>query len=369
MKQHKNLLTKGTLAAAVLAMVFAGTAFAEVTHITQGDGATVVKDGGTNQTYIVIGQGAKGFIGRGGQEEAISPSGKTEDAAGAIAIGDYTYARSGSIMIGSHSFKGNMGDLKNIDSSALKTEGEGGAYGFTVATTTIGTNSFTKGFLASTFGNYNIQTSRNVGWGRLNNYNLENFGATVVGTLNSNESYTAPEKSGYFSKSYSGMANSIVGIANRVNNSNGTLVYGAGNEITNSVKTITGVSDATSFNDTTAVAKTLRDAVKKSNSGGATMAFGGGNKADYTNLTMITGVNNTVTGSSDKISKLDAVIGYKNTITNASDTKIIGSENTVEDDAQSNTIIGDKYTISSGKANNVILGNDHCKRQCDAPWL
>ena len=66
---------------------FAGTAFAEVTHITQGDGATVVKDGGTNQTYIVIGQGAKGFIGRGGQEEAISPSGKTEDAAGALQLG------------------------------------------------------------------------------------------------------------------------------------------------------------------------------------------------------------------------------------------------------------------------------------------
>lgn len=358
MKQHKNLLTKGTLAAAVLAMVFAGTAFAEVTHITQGDGATVVKDGGTNQTYIVIGQGAKGFIGRGGQEEAISPSGKTEDAAGAIAIGDYTYARSGSIMIGSHSFKGSMGDVTGIDSSQLATEGSNGVYGHTVATTTIGTNSFTKGFLATTMGAYNIQSSRNVGYGWSNNYNLENFGATVVGTLNSNESLTSPAKDGFFSgKSYSGIANTIVGAANRVNNSNGALVYGAGNEITNSVKTIKGVSDATSLNDATAVAKTLRDAVKKSDSGGATMAFGGGNKADYTNLTMITGVNNTVTGSSDKISKLDAVIGYKNTITNASNTKIIGSENTVEDDAQSNTIIGDKYTISSGKANNVILGN------------
>lgn len=370
MKQHKNLLTKGTLAAAVLAMVFAGTAFAEVTHITQGEGATVVKDGGTNQTYIVIGQGAKGVIGRGGQERAISPTEKTEDAAGAIAIGDYTYARSGSIMIGSHSFKGSMGDVTGIDSSKLETEGSSGVYGHTVATTTVGTNSFTKGFLATTMGAYNIQSSRNVGYGWSNKYNLENFGATVVGTLNSNESLTSPAKDGLFSEnSYSGIANTIVGAANRVNNSNGTLVYGAGNEITNSVKTITGVSDATSFNDTTAVAKTLRDAVKKSNSGGATMAFGGGNKADYTNLTMITGVNNTVTGSSDKISKLDAVIGYKNTITNASDTKIIGSENTVEDDAQSNTIIGDKYTISSGKANNVILGNDHCKRQCDAPWL
>ena len=81
----------------------------------------------------------------------------------------------------------------------------------------------------------------------------------------------------------------LLGLLTEFNNSNGALVYGAGNEITNSVKTIKGVSDATSLNDATAVAKTLRDAVKKSDSGGATMAFGGGNKADYTNLTMITG--------------------------------------------------------------------------------
>lgn len=353
MKQHKNLLTKGTLAAAVLAMVFAGTAFAEVTHITQGDGATVVKDGGTNQTYIVIGQGAKGVIGRGGQERAISPSGKTEDAAGAIAIGDYTYARSGSIMIGSHSFKGNMGDLKNIDSSALKTEGEGGAYGFTVATTTIGTNSFTKGFLASTFGNYNIQTSRNVGSGILNNYNLENFGATVVGTLNSNESLTSPAKDS--GKSYSGIANTIVGAANRVNNSNGALVYGAGNEITNSVKTITEVYDTTSLSDATAAAKTLRDAVKKSKSGGATMAFGGGNVADYTLCTQIIGVNNTIKGTSDDPSEYNLIDGFNVTAMDVDHAYVIGANDTVTG-SEGIQIYGDNRKLTNVK-NSVILGS------------
>lgn len=328
-----------------------------VEHITQGNDAKVIADGGTSQTYIAIGDHAHIFIGRGGQEGAISPTNKTDDAAGAIAIGDYTYARSGSIMIGSHNFKGKMGDVENIDSSQLATEGDSGVYGFTVATTTIGTNSFTKGFLASTFGNYNIQSSQNKGYGWLNKRNLENLGATVVGTLNSNESFSTPEPRGLFAKSYSGIANSIVGIANRVNNANGALVYGAGNEITNSVQTISGVYDMTKLDDVAEVSQTFRDAVKTSKGGGATMAFGGGNVADYTSLTMITGVNNTVKGTADAISSLDAVLGYNNTLTNVSNTKVIGSNNTIDDNAQSNTVFGDNYTIASGKSNNVILGN------------
>lgn len=323
-----------------------------------GAKSTVVEDGGTNQAYIVIGDGSKGFIGRGGQERAISPTDKVEDAAGAIAIGNQTYARSGSIMIGSHNFKGNMGDVTGIDSSKLATEGEHGVYGHTVATMTVGTNSFTKGFLATTLGNYNIQTSRNAGYGFLNKYNLENFGATVVGTLNSNESYTSTkEYGGFFGKSHSGIANSIVGVANRVNNSNGALVYGAGNEITNSQKKISGVADTASLQDTTTFSKTLREAIRSSESGGATMAFGGGNVADYTNLTMITGVNNTVKGTANNIIKLDSIIGYNNTVTGASDIKLIGNNNIIEEKANDNIIFGDNYTLKSEKTNNVILGS------------
>ena len=323
-----------------------------------GAKSTVVEDGGTNQAYIVIGDGSKVFIGRGGQEDAISPTGEAKDAAGAIAIGNQTYARSGSIMIGSHNFKGNMGDVTGIDSFKLETEGEHGVYGHTVATMTVGTNSFTKGFLATTLGNYNIQTSRNVGYGFLNKYNLENFGATVVGTLNSNESYTSTkEYGGFFRKSHSGIANSIVGVANRVNNSNGALVYGAGNEITNSQKKISGVADTASLQDTTTFSKTLREAIRSSESGGATMAFGGGNVADYTNLTMITGVNNTVKGTADNIIELDSIIGYKNTVTGASDIKLIGNNNIIEEKANDNIIFGDNYTLKSEKTNNVILGS------------
>lgn len=327
-------------------------------NIVQGKNSKVVYDNnGSSQAYIVIGDGSKVLSGKGGQERAISPTSDVGDAAGAIVIGNQGYARSGSIMIGSHNFKGNMGDVTGIDSSKLETEGEHGVYGHTVATMTVGTNSFTKGFLATTLGNYNIQTSRNVGYGFTNKYNLENFGATVVGTLNSNESYTSPEKSGFFAKSYSGIANSIIGIANRVNNSNGALVYGAGNEITNSVINISGVYDTTNLNDTTKAANTFRGAIRNSNGGGATMAFGGGNVADYTNLTMITGVKNTVKGTADNIIKLDSIIGYNNTVTGASDIKLIGNSNTIEEKANNNIIFGDNYTLKSEKTKNIILGS------------
>lgn len=113
----------------------------------------------------------------------------------------------------------------------------------------------------------------------------------------------------------------------------------------------------TKLDDVAEVSQTFRDAVKTSKGGGATMAFGGGNVADYTSLTMITGVNNTVKGTADAISSLDAVLGYNNTLTNVSNTKVIGSNNTIDDNAQSNTVFGDNYTIASGKSNNVILGN------------
>lgn len=358
------LLWGGTLAGSYTVNAKGGT------DIIKGENSRVnydTKD--SSQAYIVIGDGSVVFVGKGGQERAISPTGNAEDAAGAIAIGNQTYARSGSIMIGSHNFKGNMGDVKNIDSSTLATEGPSGAYGFNVATTTVGTNSFTKGFLATTTGAYNIQSSRNVGYNDkkyeflglisipYNNYALENFGATVMGSLNSNESMTAPEVDGYGKYSYSGIANSIVGVANRVNHSNGALVYGAGNVITNSITDISGLSDSSSLTDVAVQSDTIRKAIKKSDGGGSTMAFGGGNVADYTNLTMITGVNNTVKGTKDNVSKLDSVIGYNNTVNGASDIKLIGNNNTIEENASDNILFGDNYTIKSGKAKNVILGS------------
>lgn len=311
--------------------------------------AALTYDGSNTNGQIALGNNATVFIGKGGQEGIISPTGQAKDAAGGIAIGSNTYARTGSIMIGSHSYKGNMGDVQNIDTSKIDTS-ETGAYGHTVASTTIGTNSFTKGFLATTVGDYNIQSGRTEGWGLSSMaYGAQNFGATVLGTLNSNESATAPKPF------YSGIANSIVGTANKVNNSNGTLVFGAGNTVKNSITDITGVSDTTNLKDANTAADTLRKAIKGSKSGGATLVIGGGNEAENTLKTQIIGVNNRVTGTEETPSDYNMVNAFGTDVTNSSHLYTIGDNNHITDTTKT-IVFGDNRYVSNTH-DSIIIGS------------
>lgn len=219
--------------------------------VVYGKNAKITWDSNNTMGQISIGNNATAITGHGGQETAFAYDGDFNHAAGAIAIGTNTYARTGSIMIGSHVYKGNMGDVTGIDTDSFNTDSNG-AYGFTVNSTTIGTNSFTRGNLATTIGDYNIQSGKSRGYGFSSwVYGAQNFGATVIGALNSNESQSSYSGT-------SGVANSIVGVANRVNSSNGTLVFGAGNEVTHSLSDIYGVDDTTSLRD----AKKAQDALK-----------------------------------------------------------------------------------------------------------
>lgn len=342
-------------------------------HIVYGKGAQIKSDITQSQAmgFISIGNNATAWIGGGGQERSFAYDGKAEHAAGAIAIGSNTFARTGSIMIGSHEYKGNMGDVKDIDTDVFNT-GENGAYGHTVNSTTIGTNSFTKGSLATTIGDYNIQSGKSMGyndWVHGNPssfiYGAQNFGATVLGALNSNESQSATI-SGYGT---SGVANSIVGVANRVNSSNGTLVFGAGNEVTNSLSYVSGASDSTALRDAKNAQDTFKDAVAKSDGGGAVLAIGGANKADWAQKSQLVGVGNTLTGTSNAVSMYDMINGYKNEVTNATNTSIIGSNNKAKDTKSTtvtgdnndvtgsgNHIIGDNHKVTG--ANNIIVGNN-----------
>ena len=306
---------------------------------------------------ISIGNNATVVTGHGGQEKAFAYDGDFNHAAGAIAIGANTYARTGSIMIGSHVYKGNMGDVKNIDTDSFNT-GSDGAYGFTVNSTTIGTNSFTRGNLATTIGDYNIQSGRSVGHGWQNalNYGAQNFGATVIGALNSNESQSDIVSSS-FGTSTSGVANSIVGVANRVNSSNGTLVFGAGNEVTHSLSDIYGVGDTTSLKDAKKAQDALKNAVAESNAGGAVLAIGGANKADWAQKSQLIGVGNTLTGASSAVSEYNMINGYKNEVTNATHTTIIGSNNTATN-IKSTIVMGDHNTLKDRK-NVISLGNNN----------
>ena len=257
---------------------------------------------------------------------------------GSVAIGDNTFARTGSTMIGSHNYKGDLGDT-TVDTATTRTDA------LNAYATTVGANSFTNGAFATNTGTYNIISSGYNG-GRMANP-VKNLGSTINGSLNSIESKTA-------NNYYSGVANSIVGTANRTFNSNGSIIMGAGNEITNSVKSIYGAPDD-GGNSAKELAGKFREAVKESNGGGATMAFGGGNKADYTLRTAMVGVNNTVTGANRAESADNLVMGVGNTGTNVQHLTAIGSKNTVSD-AKNTIIVGDNRTVT-GANNTVIIGS------------
>lgn len=258
---------------------------------------------------------------------------------GSVAIGDNTFARTGSTMIGSHNYKGALGDT-TVDSASTRTSA------LNVYATTIGANSFSNGAFTTSTGVYNIISSDYNG-GRLANP-VKNLGATINGSLNSIE--------GMSGNYYSGIANTVSGVANRTFNSNGSLIYGAGNEITNSVVSLYD-APTDSGNSAKAFAETLRGVIRNNNGGGSTMAIGGGNKADYTQKTSIIGVNNTITGTSAKVANLNSVSGFKNTVTNASNNIIMGNDHTVTAD---NTVAigGLSSADTRSVANTTSVGYD-----------
>lgn len=334
------------------AIQYSNGASAATGDIAVGNGA-VINNYASQGGSVAIGNNAKIENMAGGVEAAFALgqttySGSLFSAAripadptkvvGSVAIGDNTFARTGSTMIGSHNYKGDLGDT-TVDSASTRKDA------LNVYATTVGANSFTNGAFATNTGTYNIISSEYNG-GRLANP-VKNLASTVNGSFNSNESKTA-------SSYYSGIGNSIVGTANRTFNSNGSIVMGAGNEITNSVTRIpVNATDAGS--SAKEFAETLRTAVKNSNGGGSTMALGGANKADYTLRTSMIGINNTVTGVKGGESKDNLAMGVGNTATKVQHMTAIGSKNTVSD-ATDTIIVGDNRTVT-GANNTVTIGS------------
>ena len=329
--------------------------------VAVGSGA-IIDNYASQGSSIAIGKNAK-IENMTGKQESLFALGQTtyhsgnllgtvqipdnpENVAGSIAIGDNTYARTGSIMIGSHNYRGDIGD-QSVDTSKTKD------YGININATTLGTNSFNQGAFSTVSGAYSIISGKYNGSGFSSDVG-QNFGATITGSLNSIESATASSK-------YSGIANSVVGTANRTFNSNGSLIFGAGNEITNSVTSLSGMP--TSGGDSAKeLADSLRAAVKSSDGGGATLAIGGGNTADWTQASQIIGVNNTLTGTDENnISKYNLLDGYKNTAKNVNHVTVIGSENTAEN-TDTALLLGDRRKLT-GANYSVVLGSADAEKE------
>ena len=238
-----------------------------------------------------------------------------------------------------------MGDT-TVDSN---TDNEKRKLSVLVGATTVGLNSYSAGAFATTTGAYSIMT--NAYDGNTNQgFAAQNFGAVINGSFNSIESKTA-------GSSVSGIANAVVGTANRTHNANGTLVFGAGNEVTNSVDNI---ADPMSLltNSPKELAEKLREGIRRNDSGGAVLAVGGGNKADYAYRSQLVGVGNTLTGTAAEKAAYNLLNGYKNTGTNVSGVTVIGTNRTVSN-AKDTIVMGSSaggITTTASKA--VILGSE-----------
>lgn len=309
------------------------------TNIAIGKNAKVFIGGGTQESMLSFGEDVS-FTNYGLSMNIHSNTAAKQNLPSGIAVGTNTYARTASIQIGDHTLEKNKIAIGDTTADKLRQLG--------VAATTIGTNSYTGGGFATTIGSYNVQSSPYEAHGGMDTLNnsTKNAFATVIGTLNSNESMTGTPSSG--------VANFLGGVANKVTNSNGAVVIGAGNTVKESSDHIDASGYTGHPDSVTALQQSFIDGLQNY-SGGATLVLGGGNQAEYTQASQLIGVNNTLKGTSSSISQYNALNGYKNTAENVTQTYITGLGNTVSN-SQSDVVIGDYHTLSGG-GNNVVIGS------------
>ena len=272
--------------------------------------------------------------------------------AGAVAIGKNTMARTGSVMIGDHTYKGQLGDIE-VDPSNKMNLNNG------VYSTTLGTSSYNSGSMATVTGAFSIAS------GNKDTKDKQNFGATIYGSLNSIESSTARDSETGMANDSAGMANSVLGFGNKTQNTNASLVWGTGNEVTNSIEKVK--LNNPNWNQVSAsdAQKQIIEAMQSSDyAGGSVMAIGGGNKADWATYSQLLGVQNTLKGTEKDGSKLAMINGYKNTVANAKNTTVIGSNNNATN-VKSTIIMGDENTLQ-GRQGVISLGNKNKIKEDDA---
>ena len=256
------------------------------------------------------------------------PADADKEATG-IAIGRNSFARTGSLMVGSHMYKGAIADMDEVDGTNSNTLLNRDFNNINM--TTLGTNSFNSGTFATVTGSYSATTAKK---------KTQNFAATVNGSLNSIESYKDAADN-------SGVASSIVGTANRIANSNNTTILGAGNEVTNSL------TDFTAPTEGGASAKALQDTLKntlQNDTKGAVVISGIGNKVDSSHGVSVLGSRNLV-NATDNIQ----LLGDNREVKGATGSVIIGSADSKTTTSVTDaTILGHNANVE--KAGGVALG-------------
>ncbi len=272
--------------------------------IAIGKNSFVYNQGGSKADAILFGK----------THEATATDGTTytaKDYTSGIAIGENSKTQTSGIAIGIKSYEGLMGDTDDTYTlNDIRTVG--------VGSTQLGSNSYTGGILSTSIGSYSIMTTNYLQDNDITDRDnqiyskYQNFGAVSVGSLNSIESYTSTEAT-------SGVANSVVGLANRTNNANGATIIGSGNNVEDSIGEISTIDDINGGDASVAAAATnYRTSAQKGQVGGAVTVLGNGN---------------TVSGATKVVA-----IGSNNTVSNATAVVAVGSNNTAA--GNSSTVVG-----------------------------
>ena len=279
-------------------------------------------------------------------------------------------------------------NLPKVDN--YSNEGNDGAVG--MGSIAAGFNTHADGIASTVAGSYSGVLNQN----SKGAFDLRGATALSYGAFNFNQNTDTTKKT------YSGVANSIVGQANATTDSNAAIIYGAGNTVTNSYRDIDTkkfnrgkVEQDLARNDAVAVAKDLQQAVPTS--GGQVMVMGGGNNVESAYMTQVVGVGNTVKGNQvytkdektgewnwttdtndetaikdydpEKSSQYNYVDGFSNEVINGKHDYVIGANNKLSGDSyddskaqpikrsnRSNIVIGDNHTLTR-EQNTVIIGS------------
>ncbi len=213
----------------------------------------------------------------------------------------------------------------------------------------IGTGTATSGMFSTVNGAYSKVGKMGTDGTYTAGSSFQGATASVYGTMN-----TVDTAGGNFD----GVANSIVGTVNTTKNANGSLVFGAGNSVSNSYgdvdsQTISRAAALYQQGKIEEAKQFLAGAV--ASSGGAALVIGGANTVDGASLSQVVGVSNRLAGTESTKTKQNLLNGYKNTGSNVSNVSVIGSSNTVSD-GSFDIVIGDNHKLT-GASNTVVLGS------------
>ena len=295
---------------------------------------------GSDGESIVIGKNASAYNPVGTLEKTFNfgnedLKNQKSGFTGSIAIGENAFARSGSTTIGVHRYKGTLGDI-NVDPTSTPPgySGNNGVGNSMLSSnaTTVGNETYNNGVFSTAMGSYTSLSGlySHQKWGE-KYYGLQNFGAAVIGSLDSVESLTSTQGT-------AGMADSILGSANRTQNANGTVMVGAGNVVTNSAVEFGADEIKTAGSENpNKLSEAMRTSIKNANGGGAASVIGNGNIVD----------------SSTSVS----VVGAKNEVYNTKNAQILASNRTIGTKTPDTTSTGDATIEVKAVENSVIIGS------------